>query len=133
MTREFITAAKEAAEVDEGIALTLDGRELRAYKPTGGQYAMFMATTNGRWADSAEKMAATIDFVLALFAEDDARHLGQRLMDRTDDFEVEDLMAMVNALTEEWAGRPTRPSTGSTRSRPSGGRKSTAATLVATS
>lgn len=133
--REYFTAATEAeaAEVDEGSEISVDGKVLRYYKPTSGQYAIYMAESASRFTGNSEKTAATINFFMDLWDEDSRKVLAGWLLDRDSGFGVDQVMEIMNEMMEEWAGRPTKPSTGSTQSRTSGGRKSTRTTPALTS
>jgi hypothetical protein len=132
--REFVTAVEDAfdPEPDEGNTLVLDGEKLRYYRPTDGQLAIYFAST-GRHSSDADRTAAVINFFIELFDKESQEHLVERLLDRTDPFGLPKIEEMLEALTEEWSGRPTRRSSGSTQSRTSGGRKSTARTRKSTS
>ena len=124
--REFITAVEDAfdEEPDEGTSIMLDGREMQFFKPTDGQIAMFMSS-NGRHSSTGNRVAGIIDFFMGLFDDDDQTYLSDRLLDRTDPFGVKKIEEILESMLEEWSGRPTKSSSGSTRSRTSGGRKST--------
>lgn len=132
--REFVTAVQEAyeGEVDEGQVLKLDGRELTYYKPAEGQYMVFMASTTRR-SSQQEQIAAVVNFFVELFDKESQAHLVERLLDREDPFGIEQINDILDALAEEWSGRPTQPSTASTRSQRTGGRKSTRPTPKLTS
>lgn len=132
--REFVTAVEDAfdPEPDDGRTMKLDGETLRYYKPTDGQIAVYMAST-GRHATDQDRTAAIINFFIELFDKRSQAHLVERLLDREDPFGLPKMEEMIEALTEEWSGRPTQPSSGSTRSRTSGGRKSTPRTRKSTS
>jgi hypothetical protein len=133
--REFVTAVDEANEpdeVDEGNYLTLDGQKLRYYRPTEGQYMVFAAETN-RHANNQQTIAAVVNFFVELFDEEGQQHLIARLLDRNDRFGIETINEILDAMAEEWAGRPTQPSTGSSLSRSNGGRKSSPRTTKKTS
>ncbi len=127
--REFVTAVQEAyeGEADEGQTMKLDGRELTYYKPAEGQFMVFMASTS-RHSSTQEQIAAVVNFFVELFDKDSQAHLVERLLDREDPFGIEQINNILDALAEDWSGRPTQPSTASTRSRKSGGRKSTPST-----
>jgi hypothetical protein len=133
--REFVTAVREAYDpddVDQGQTLLLDGKELTYYKPVEGQYMMFMASTS-QHASQNERVAAVVNFFVGLFDKESQTHLAERLMDRDDPFGIDKINEIMDAMTEEWAGRPTQPSTVSSRSPKTGGRKSTPTTRNLTS
>jgi len=133
--REFITAVQDAHdedEVDEGRTLKLDGEVLRYYKPVEGQVLLYMAQT-GRHASRDDRVAAIINFFMELFDERSREHLVGRLMDRDDPFGVRTVEEIMEALIEEWVGRPTQSPSVSARSQRSGGPRSTARTRKSTS
>lgn len=133
--REFVTAVNEAYEpddADKGEKLVLDGRELTYYKPVEGQYMVFMAST-GRHASQNDTVAAVVNFFVELFDKDSQSYLVARLLDRDDPFGIEQINEMLDAMAEDWTGRPTKPSTASSRSQRNGGRKSTPSTRKLTS
>jgi hypothetical protein len=132
--REFVTAVNEAfeEEPDEGQVLKLDGQELRYYKPAEGQYMVFMAST-GRHSSTQEQIAAVTNFFVELFDKESQDYLVNRLLDRDDPFGIEKINEIMDAMAEDWTGRPTPPSSASTRSQRNGGRKSTPRTQKSTS
>ena len=133
--REYITAAKVVADeeqgVEDGITFMVDGVECTAYTPEPGQVDFLMAS-NDRHTPMAQKIAGFINFFMAVMDEDTATHLSGRLLDRNDPFDVDQVENIFNDLMEEWGGRPTQSSTGSTPSRRTGGRKSTQRTPTST-
>jgi hypothetical protein len=122
--REFLTAAKDSTGEDDVIEVPLDGVLYKAYKPTDGQFAFVMATT-GKHSSTADQVAGQINFFLSMFEQEDADALAQRLLDRRDPFGVEEVTEIMSAMLEEWSGRPTKPSSGSSPSPRTTGRKST--------
>jgi PhoPQ-activated pathogenicity-related protein len=126
--REFVTAVNEAypaeQEVDEGNTFILDGKELRYYAPAEGQYMVFMASTS-RHASNNEQVAGVVNFFIGLFDDESQTYLTERLMDRKDPFGIDMINQILDAMVEEWTGRPTKSPTASSRSPKTGGRKST--------
>ena len=123
--KEFITAATEAAELDEDcIEVPLDGQIYKAYKPTDGQFA-FVFATSGKFASTEEQAAGQINFFISLFDEDDQQVLGRRLLDRKDPFGMDMVGEILESLIEEWSGRPTQASSASSPSPKPTGQKST--------
>jgi hypothetical protein len=126
--REFKTAARQAVDpeaAEKPIEFEVDGEVWRAYKPTEGQLAWLMANATD-FAKVEDQAAASINFFVGLFDDDTRRLIAQRLLDRDDPFGLEEIGEITEYLTEEWAARPTKPSSVSTPSRRSTGRKSTA-------
>lgn len=151
--REFVTAVTEAHDAEppeKGEPIKLHDVEcsrttdpdaacdklplcqvLTYFKPTDGQYMVFMAAT-GRHASETDRMGATIDFFVGLFDKAGQTYLVNRLLDRDDPFGGDNVTEIMGAITEDWTGRPTQPPSASSRSRTSGGRRSTARTPVST-
>lgn len=132
--REFVTAVEEAfeGEPDTGNQMKVDGHVVRYYRPTDGQVAVYMAST-GRHSSDSDRTAAIINFFIELFDKESQAYLVERLLDRDDPFGLAQIEEMIEALTEEWSGRPTQRSSGSTQSRTRGGPKSTPRTRKSTS
>lgn len=124
--KEFACAAKAADDPDIEIPTMFKVGDLtcRAYQPTSGQVAMMFSRASERNEDG-ERTAATIDFMLGIFDKETSKELGSRLLDRDDPFELENLTEIFEWLMEEWGARPTQSPSASSRSRASGGRKST--------
>ena len=131
--REFVTAVAEEienAEVDkgtefdlvrkgrddEGNEIEVERRSLIAYRPKDGQVAMLMARM-GRHSSTQDKMAGIIDFFVEVLGREDHEYVVNRLLDREDPFGFGEVTDVMEYLMEEWAGRPTKPSRGSTPSR----------------
>jgi len=125
--KEFITAVVEAhdpEEAEDGWSIKLDDREMKFYKPTDGQFAIYMATT-GKFASDQQRMAAMIDMFVNVFDKEDQVYIIERMLNREDPLPMETVQEMIEYMVEEWTGRPTQPSSVSTPSRKNGGRKST--------
>lgn len=134
--REFTTAVKAAVVKDtenEGVTkFKIDGRECTAYRPEDGQLALLMATTASH-SNMHEKVAGIINFFIAVLEERDHYYVTGRLLDREDDFGIEDVTAIMEHLIEEWSGNPTESPSDSSPSPRSGGQKSSRRTTAATS
>jgi len=126
--KEFVTAAErienEDTPDDDYVEFAVDGFEVKAYRPDDGQLAVLYAMT-GRHTTTPEKIAGTVNFFFGLLDEDSHTHLAQRLMDRNDDFGIAKVNEILTYLVEQWSGRPTRQSSGSSGSQRPTGRKST--------
>lgn len=126
--KEFVTAAREleeeGAEEEQPVEFSVDGQMCFAYRPSGGQVAVLMATT-GRHTSENEQIAGFLNFFVSVLDEDSHAYLVSRLLDRTDPFDLDQVQAISSYLMEEWSGRPTKSSSGSTGSRRSTGRSST--------
>lgn len=109
--KEFHTAAKEAAgKIEDPLEFAIDGKTLRAYRPTEGQMAMLMMSL-GRHTTESTKIAGAIDFFVSIMDQESYNYLADRLLSRDDPIDLEEVTEVVQWIIEEWAGRPTpRPS-----------------------
>jgi hypothetical protein len=125
--KEFTTAAKAAVSDDDDavVEFTVDGLEVKAYQPSSGQMAMVYQALSDYNSDQ-RKVAGIIDFFFGLLDENVQQVLGKRLLSREDPFDLDQVTEILSWLVEEWAGRPTQSSSGSTRSPTPIGPKSTA-------
>ena len=124
--KEFSTAAEKQDETtDEAdLIFMLDDHEMRAYKPTEGQFALVMMAL-GRHASNTEQFAGVIDFFVNVLDGPSQQYVMDRMASRENVIPMEDIVAMLEWMVEEWGGRPTQSPSGSTPSRRNGGRKST--------
>jgi hypothetical protein len=133
--REFVTAVQKADEgegsQEEPLVFNLDGHEMRAYKPTEGQYALLVMSL-GRHANNLDRFAGMIDFFIQVLDEDSERYVVDRMMNRDQIIPLEKIVEMLEWMVEEWGGRPFQSSSGSTTSQPKGGKKSTRRTPALT-
>lgn len=134
MPKEFMTAAREVAEPEESSTLTfwLDGVECHAHTPKDGQFAVLMATTS-KHASVQEQIAGFTNFFVAVLDDESHSYVVNKLLDTNDPFGLDEMQEIMEWMGEQWAGRPTQPPSGSTRSRTNGGRKSTRPTRQLTS
>jgi hypothetical protein len=128
--KEFVTAA-EKTEAEPDLVFSIDGKELRAFKPTEGQFALLMMAM-GRHASQTDQFAGVIDFFLGVLDEPSQRYVIDRMQTRTNIIPIEEIVEIMEWMVEEWGGRPTRSLSVSTSSRRNGGRKSTPPTPVST-
>lgn len=128
--KEFEVAAKpkSSPEADEGVEFKVGDQTLTAYEPDPGQFAVLMATT-GRGTSESERVAGFINFFVNILDERGANHLTGRLLNRNDDFGIEDVENIMEWLSEEWSGNPTQGSSASAPSPSSTGEKSTGTIL----
>lgn len=133
--REFTTAVTQAhgEEPEEGKTLTIDGQDYTYYQPTDGQILMFVSAALGKHASQNDAIAGTVDFFLGLFEENDAAHLAQRLMKRSDPFGIEAIDEILEEMITEWTGRPIKLPSDYAQSRKPGGQRSTQRTRRSTS
>lgn len=86
-----------------------------------------------RHAGTNTAVAGIVDFIFGLVSDEDAAHMQSRLMDRNDEFGLDQIRKILLWITEEWGARPTQRSSGSSRSRKPAGQKSTRTTSASTS
>jgi len=132
--REFVTAAEEAVvEIEEepSLVFAIDGHEMRAYKPTEGQFALLMMAM-GRHASNIDQFSGVIDFFIQTLDEPSQRYVLDRMMTRTDIIPLSKIVEIMEWMIEEWGGRPFQKPSASTPSRRNGGRKSTPPTPALT-
>ena len=126
--RSFTTEGQTSAPFNEDVGplkFLLDDVEYTALPPTETQFALMMAAMSDD-RPTEEGIAAILDFFLGMFSPEEAAMLKQRLRDRDDPFNFQNMYDILAGVVEEWTERPTKPSNASTPSRPSTGRKSTA-------
>lgn len=96
--REFTTKEKPPKPA---IPFTLDGRAME-FTPPG--WAPILLLSNDKPMDVTR---GYLDWLGAGMSEDDAQHLLDRLLDPEDQFDLEDITAVILGLIEEASGRPT--------------------------
>src|SRR3954467_895480 len=123
--KEFITEVVETVidgetTEERTYPFKIDGRECAAYKPKDGQFALLVAMIgdNSGWRTQAEGI---INFFLNIVTPLDRVYFANRLLDRKDTFDVENVADILMYLIEEWSGNPTQESSDSTPSQPDGG------------
>jgi hypothetical protein len=133
--REFITAVEDAVDQEEteepGLIFAIDGQEMRAYKPTEGQFALLMVAM-GRHASNMDQFAGIIDFFISVLDEPSEHYVISRMQTRDQIIPLEKIVEIMEWMIEEWGGRPFQKPSVSTSSRRNGGRKSTARTPALT-
>lgn len=132
---DFKIGAKrsEAEEDGDFVEVPLDGEVYEARLPSSGQVALFAAAFSG---DVPGQAQAVFDMVEAMLGKDALIHIKSLLKNRIIDMddlygggtELNPERGLIDSIMEEFTGRPTQPSTASSRSQASGGRKSTART-----
>ena len=96
------SAAKEDANT---ITFLLDDREITASKPKQARYLLLASTSESD--NQLDSIIEVMKFVDGSFAVDDRKHIASRLEDPEDDFDIDDVIAIFNYLTEAFSGRPT--------------------------
>lgn len=129
--REYVTQVEEAnADPDEvlkGDIIKVDGKELRYYRPGDGQLAVLMASS-GKHSRDNDRIAGLINFFHSVLDKDGASYIEDRLLDREDGFGIKEVTEIMEDMVEEWGGRPTKRSSGSTQLPRTTGQKSTETT-----
>lgn len=118
--REFeVAAGRSAVPNPVAISFKLGGREMTAKAPTAAQLALFVSSGRGGGLRSVQGL---LSFFGDVVDDRDWRRIEELLHDGMD---IDVLSEIANYLIEEWSGRPTLPSSGSS-SPPNGtGRSST--------
>lgn len=105
---EFDTAIQEVVDDAKSLEVKVDGRKIKVYQPSDGQLAMLLATI-GRGSSEVDKIAGAINFFCAVLEDADSLWIETRLLDRRDPFGIDEVQRIMEALIEEWSGRPTQP------------------------
>jgi hypothetical protein len=131
--REFVTAAEKADETEDEADLhfALDDQEMRAYKPTEGQFALLMMAM-GKYATNNDQVSAVLDFFVRVLDGPSQQYVLERMASRDNVIPISTIVDILEWMIEEWGGRPFQKPSASTSSRRSGGRKSTARTPALT-
>lgn len=135
--REFKVAAKKAAgEAKDVLEIPFGERTLIASKPSSGQIALFydrVSTNPSTDEPDAGPVSAVFGFLRGVLADGDLAYLKNLLQKDLIEFELllggdDEGGGLVDTIMEEFAGRPTGPSTDSSGSPASTGRPSTGRT-----
>jgi hypothetical protein len=114
--KEFTTALKAVTEDDDDAPLmfSIDGHEMRAYRPSDGQLAMLMVAISKHASDQA-RIAGVIDFFVSIMDKESHSYVVDRLLSREDPLGIEEVKDVIEWMVEEWTGRPTQPLSVSTQ------------------
>lgn len=128
MGLEFQTAGRRVAkesgddnpneEVEEWETFKIDDVEYKYQQPGEGQVVALMALTERRKKNQI-KITGIIDFFFSILDEESESLLYARLFDPKDSFDVSSeggINDILDALLEDWGGRPTRRSPDSVKS-----------------
>lgn len=138
MTKSFTTAVKERVEPEDGetepglLEFDLDGEPMEAHEPSPEQFALLMQAA-GTYTSTKDSIAGFIDFIWSVMDKPHAQHLRNRLLDRDDDFGLDEIEDMVAWMVEEWTGHPMKRRSGSTGSPKSTGPRSPSRSRKSTS
>lgn len=105
-------------------AMTIDGHVVSVREPKSSFWLRIADLASG----TELQQASMVDRVIAtLFDKDSQAHIHARLNDDADDFDVDEVGAILQRLREVWSkGRPTGRANGSQRPSPNRGKRSTA-------
>lgn len=135
--KTFSTAAKSVEDNDAPIGVPievtmeaeprvkLEEKTVTFIPPTTGQWAVTLAG-QGDTTEGSEKIASQINFFFSMLDEKDEVYFKQRLFNREDPFDIDNVAEIIDYLMEEWSARPTKLSSVSSDSPPSAGKRSTA-------
>lgn len=131
---EFKVAAKaEAAKIskdEDVVEVPIEDVIYIARRPTSAQVGLLTYAQ----AKGENYYVAAFDMVESMMGVEAVQHLRRLIGERRIDFDdivggtEQNPKGLISAVIAEFAGRPTEPSTASTGSRPSGGRRSTGRT-----
>jgi hypothetical protein len=125
-------AVLEISEDDDG-AEKVERVICHARQPGEGEVIVLIADAMGRRSSLPEKVAAIIDFLIAVLDDESQDYIVGRLMDPRDPFGISEIEPIVFALMEEMGGRPTKQPSDFARSRKTGGQNSQRRTRKSTS
>jgi hypothetical protein len=127
MVKEFLTAIEQAEQTEDeaDLVFAIDGEQMRAYRPTEGQFALLMMAM-GRHASNQDQFAGVMDFFINVLDESSQKYVIDRMTTRSNTIPLEKIVEIMEWMVEEWGGRPFPSPSVSTSSRRNGGRKSTA-------
>lgn len=108
---EFVSAVKEADEAaaaektedEQYTEFKVDGRTLRAYRPTPGQL-IFMMGALGRGQSEDSRLGSVINIMMETLRDSDADYLEGRLLERDPKKRIEPELVndIFEALVKEW-------------------------------
>src|SRR6187431_2181864 len=127
--KQFGDAARKGRDdgaEDDIIVVKILDRDVTLHSPGSGSLAYLAMSIAGAGNDLVQ-LGQTINFIMSIFEDDDARWVRGLLLDRESGFDAEDIMDLAIYVVEEWSGRPTNPSTGSSPSSRATGARTTGA------
>src|SRR5215467_3022070 len=99
--KEFVSAAKAAVlDDDEVIEFMVDGTPCKAYPPSPGQVALMYSALSEHARDD-KRIAGIVDFFFGLLDDNGNKVLANRLLDRNDPFELDQLTEIMTWLVEQ--------------------------------
>jgi hypothetical protein len=122
---EVLADVDRAPDEDEVVYIEVAGEETAFHYPGSGQLA-YMAMASAGDRNNLTTAGMMINFVISLMEDEDARRLRGLLLDRKNEYGMEDLLDVFDALMEQWSSRPTQSPSDSSTSQQETGRRSTA-------
>lgn len=92
---------------DSVIELTIDGQMIVAFKPSKGAWTVIMAALSNA-ATVSDRTNAILQFVYASLDPASQMYVQSRLLATGDDFDIDVLANIVNALIKKWAPKQSR-------------------------
>lgn len=130
--KEFTTAVEKSEQEEEAeLEFAVDGVLCHGYFPGEGQLAYLLAST-GRHSSAQEQIAGLINFFVAVLDDESHQYVVNRLLDRRDEFGIDQVQKIMEWMVGEWSGRPTKSPSVSTSSPPNTGQSSTEKTPALT-
>lgn len=129
--KEFTTAVERSTDDDTKIEFKIDGEDVVAFLPQGGQLAMLLASV-GRGQTEEQRIAGYINFFVNVLDKKAANLVERRLLDREDPFGIDQVEEILDWLVLEWSAHPTQSPSGSASSPQDAGQNSTPPTLLST-
>lgn len=126
---DYEVAVKQSDETDPMPEITFTIRdpkgdqEVTAYRPTGGQVSLMMAAVS-RGSSDHEIVGGYITLLTSMLGRQSAQYVEQRLLDREDPFDWEDIKNISDRLLKEFGGRPFESSSASVPSQQPAGQTS---------
>ena len=122
--------ASEATEDEDVVEVPIEGIVYKARRPSVAQGAL-MAYAQA--AQAGDALAVVFKLIKALMGEEALEHIERLVWDRRIDFgdllgggtEMNPEIGLVDGIFAEFSERPTQPSTASSSTRATGGRRST--------
>lgn len=128
MGRSFRTQAKERKQLPAApFIYELDDAKLPVNVPDATQITLFSAMFGASDVEDADRIHGVLSFARTLFGPAGYKHIRGRLDDADDEFDIFDLMTVLQDVVQEIVeGFPTEPSSSSPASRTTTGARSTA-------
>lgn len=120
MVKEFAIALERemGEEVEEELLdFTMGDDPTKLYLHLPGETELtLIAGSMSQYAETGEQAAAIMELFWGILDRDSMIHLRRRVKNRNDPFGIADIFNILEWVVEETTGRPTKPSSASTRS-----------------